>query len=136
MATGLRGDQAYHTLHKRVARTLGSARLQLCVRCQEKDITRKASDWARIHSETGQDPWTDYIPLCRPCHIAYDGINNGDPQIGQRRAAQQQAKPSCPAGHDYTPENTYLIQRSGGRTARQCKTCTKYPHLRKGKGGG
>lgn len=133
---GLRDDVAYHSLHKRVARALGSARLQKCVRCAEKGIDKQASDWARIHTESGEDPWTDYVPLCRPCHIFYDGINNGDPQIGQRRAVQQQAKDRCPAGHLYTPENTYVIQRAGGRTARQCKTCTKHPELRKKKGGG
>jgi hypothetical protein len=49
----------------------------------------------------------------------------GDPDLGQRRAEQQLAKTHCPAGHEYTEENTYIIKRSGGRTARQCKTCTR-----------
>jgi len=37
----------------------------------------------------------------------------------------------CPAGHEYTPENTYVIQRTGGRTARQCKICTKARRTRR-----
>lgn len=32
-------------------------------------------------------------------------------------------KKKCPAGHDYTPENTYRIKRSDGREERQCRTC-------------
>lgn len=49
----------------------------------------------------------------------------GDPNLGQRHAERQLSKTHCPAGHEYTEENTYVIKRAGGRTARQCKTCTK-----------
>lgn len=49
----------------------------------------------------------------------------GDPEFGRRTAERQLSKTHCPAGHEYTEENTYVIKRAGGRTARQCKTCTK-----------
>jgi hypothetical protein len=49
----------------------------------------------------------------------------GDPEIGRRSAERQLSKTHCPAGHEYTEENTYVIKRAGGRTARQCKTCTR-----------
>lgn len=49
----------------------------------------------------------------------------GDPSLGSRYADRQLSKTHCPAGHEYTPENTYIIKRAGGRTARQCKTCTR-----------
>lgn len=50
---------------------------------------------------------------------------NGDPDFGRRTAGRQLAKTHCPAGHPYSEDNTYIIKRSGGRTARQCKTCTR-----------
>jgi hypothetical protein len=49
----------------------------------------------------------------------------GDPELGRRYADRQLSKTHCPAGHEYTEENTYIIKRSAGRTARQCKTCTR-----------
>jgi NUMOD3 motif len=49
----------------------------------------------------------------------------GDPNLGRRNADRQLSKTHCPAGHEYTPANTYVIKRAGGQTARQCKTCTK-----------
>ena len=104
----------YSARHKRVVRARGPARMQTCVRCPAQ-----ARDWAQLHTEDGEDPWADYAPLCRRCHIAYDGNNNGDPGIGQRRGDQQRAKTHCPARHRYTPENTYL-SADGRRTCRTC----------------
>ena len=37
-----------------------------------------------------------------------------------RAGAHQREKTSCPAGHEYTPENT-LIERTGRRRCRTCK---------------
>lgn len=37
-----------------------------------------------------------------------------------RAGAHQREKSSCPAGHEYTPENT-LIERTGRRRCRTCK---------------
>lgn len=49
----------------------------------------------------------------------------GDPNLGRRYAERQLSKTHCPAGHEYSEDNTYVIKRAGGRTARQCKTCTR-----------
>jgi hypothetical protein len=50
---------------------------------------------------------------------------------GGNMAAIHARATHCPAGHEYTPENTYIIQRRGGRTARQCKICTKARRTRR-----
>lgn len=31
----------------------------------------------------------------------------------------------CPKGHEYTPENTYVLPAKSGRTARNCKACMR-----------
>ena len=60
--------QGYSTLHKRVYRARGKASTYTCEYCGSS-----ASDWAHLHDQDGKDP-QDYIPLCRPCHVAYDNI--------------------------------------------------------------
>jgi hypothetical protein len=42
------------------------------VRCAEDGQKIQAAEWALIHGETGQDPWADYVALCRHCHQVYD----------------------------------------------------------------
>ena len=56
--------------------------------------------------------------------MTYDGVNNGDPGIGQRRAAQQRAKDHCPKLHEYTEDNIYWVGPPG-KKRRQCKRCTR-----------
>ena len=138
---GSEGRRPYGTMHLRVRRARGPAKLQKCAHCAGRGIDKQAKDWAMLHDRDGKDIG-DYIPLCRRCHIFYDrpvkpeppsvayplgrsGGGPGDPALGRRRAGQQRAKTHCPAGHEYTEENTYILQRPGGRTARQCKTCTR-----------
>jgi hypothetical protein len=38
-------------------------------------------------------------------------------------------KTHCPAGHEYTPENTVLENTRGGRKSRRCKKC-KHEHIK------
>jgi hypothetical protein len=35
------------------------------------------------------------------------------------------SKTHCPAGHEYTPENTYVARRGNGRPFRQCRACAR-----------
>jgi hypothetical protein len=66
--------------HTRVVRRRGSARTHECVHCTEHGRHTRGRDWAQVHGTDGQDPWADYVALCRPCHRAYDRI--GERQRG------------------------------------------------------
>jgi hypothetical protein len=58
--------------HRRVYKTRGKARDQLCVRCAEDGVEKQAAEWATLHTEDGWDPWADYVALCKRCHGLYD----------------------------------------------------------------
>jgi hypothetical protein len=122
---GSPGRRPYGTMHLRLRSARGPANRQKCVHCAERGVDKRAYDWAKLRERDGKDVM-DYVPLCRKCHVAFDNPDGaGDKAIGQRRAEQQRAKTHCPHGHEYTPENTYVINRTGGRTARQCRTCMR-----------
>ncbi len=53
--------------HQRLRKVRGRAAEHQCVKCPAQ-----ARDWAQIHTEDGTDPWADYVPLCRKCHLNYD----------------------------------------------------------------
>jgi hypothetical protein len=56
----------------------------------------------------------------RPDHLVLaDHAWNARDRERKSRGADAN-KTACPAGHDYTPENTYVIPSTG---ARQCRTC-------------
>jgi hypothetical protein len=68
MAYAKPADQiGYAALHSRLTRWRGQASQHQCVRCPAP-----ARDWAQVHTEDGTDVWTDYVPMCRRCHMAYD----------------------------------------------------------------
>lgn len=152
---GSEGRRPYGIMHQRNVRARGRAKFQKCAHCAERGIDKQAYDWARLRDRDGKDvqdyiplcrrchvyydrdlvpPETgsprdrrDSAPRNRR-HSPDAGdrpAGLGDPGLGQRRAEQQRAKTHCPAGHEYTEENTYILQRPGGRTARQCKICTR-----------
>lgn len=69
------GDRAgYAARHSRVARARGAAKAHNCVHCAKADVFTPAHDWATKHSRDGLNIWEDWLPLCRRCHQAYDGI--------------------------------------------------------------
>lgn len=97
----------YSYAHERVRRIRGSASDYLCVLCEGQ-----AQEWAYDYRSAdpekalvwenltySQDP-SEYVPMCHSCHVRFD---KGD---------------HCNAGHEYTPENTYLY-----RGHRYCKIC-------------
>jgi hypothetical protein len=48
--------------------------------------------------------------------------SNGDTKMAGNKF--QESKTHCPAGHEYTPENTKLIKSTQpGRFKRQCRKC-------------
>lgn len=57
----------YQRNHNRVRAARGAAWLHVCEHCGGRAV-----DWATIHGCGGQQP-DDYMPLCKPCHIDYDG---------------------------------------------------------------
>jgi hypothetical protein len=72
----------YRANHRRLARERGPARLHQCVRCPAQ-----AAEWAQVHTEDGSDPWADYVPMCRRCHVIYDRAGKpGHPQTPETRA--------------------------------------------------
>jgi Recombinase len=80
----------YGTRHWRVADRRGSARLLKCVHCADLGTGKQAYDWACLHGRDGVDPM-DYIPLCRKCHIAYDGSGHHTPHTEESKAKMSKA---------------------------------------------
>jgi hypothetical protein len=66
----------YRGKHERVERLRGKAHEHPCCRCWENDVVVIAAHWARIRTENGNDPWSDHVPLCEPCHRHYDRHDN------------------------------------------------------------
>ena len=66
----------------------------------------------------------------RPAHLEAVTSLENTLRSGNMAAIHARAT-HCPAGHEYTPENTYIIRRRGGRPARQCKICTKARRTRR-----
>ena len=56
----------YRARHDRVYRERGKARDYACGHCGNP-----ATTWAQKHETTGDSP-DEYMPLCWPCHAAYD----------------------------------------------------------------
>jgi hypothetical protein len=69
--------------------------------------------WLACHTCKNKNCWN-------PCHLyqgdSADNIKDRDRELGHHN----NRKTHCPQGHEYTPENTYLI-----RGSRLCKTCAK-----------
>lgn len=77
----------YQRRHRGVRKVRGSARLQQCAGDSEH-CTGQAKDWATVHGTSGQDPMTDYLPLCTPCHVTYDRGSYKKPEkLGTRYAS-------------------------------------------------
>jgi hypothetical protein len=64
------------------------------------------------------------VPWCiNPDHL-YEGDNRRNHlDGGQRKRMQGQTKTHCVHGHEYTPENTIVVQRGHGASSRHCREC-------------
>src|SRR5215831_19553254 len=94
---------AYSTLHTRLRTQRGLAAEHQCVRCPAQ-----VRDWARVHTENGEDIWTDYVPLCRSCHIAYDGSGHRMPHSRATKDLLSRKN----RGYRHTPEAVAKIRAS------------------------
>ena len=104
---------AYHRQLRRVYRTRGKASAHLCA----DECGRQATDWAHIHTESGEDPWADFLPLSGHCHARYDRIGWWGPHDNGGRKNWTH----CRHGHEFTEVNTYV--RPDGR--RKCRACNR-----------
>jgi hypothetical protein len=73
---------------QRCAHVRGRASLHKCEHCGGQ-----ATDWAHIHGRSGEDIY-DLMPLCHPCHMAYDmkGNKNASGNKGKPKSAEHKRK--------------------------------------------
>lgn len=80
----------YKTIHRKVNELCGSAKEHKCVKCLEKD----AKDWSYIHGKNPNDV-ESYQPLCRSCHMIYDGptrgVNHGSARLTEAQVLEIRA---------------------------------------------
>ena len=114
--------------HNRIRRRRGKASTHKCIRCLEYGIDRTARYWARIHTESGDDPWSDYVSLCAQCHEDYDEIE----KLPKRFAAIERQREIgilpqlgyCRRGHELNEETAYVYPRGKNATPKLvCKKC-------------
>jgi hypothetical protein len=96
---------AYPTRHWRVRERRGPAKLLKCAHCADNGTDKQAFDWACLHGRDGEDP-ADYIPLCRKCHIAYDGSGHHQPHSEETKALLGEKN----RGYVHTPEAVEKIR--------------------------
>lgn len=128
----------YWGRHWQVHRWRGRAKHNNCASCAEDGIRKRARDWAQIHGTDGEDPWADYLTLCRACHIRYDKSGHRRPHSDRARAkmsekcllayaegrrigqnTHQSGKTHCPQNHEYDEANTY-VDKNGFRSCIKC----------------
>lgn len=61
---------------------------------------------------------------CNPRHLAMK-TNQENVLAGRGLTAANAKKTHCPRGHEYTSENTYIINHSRGEVERRCRTCER-----------
>jgi hypothetical protein len=81
-------NPSYRRNHHRVRTARGKASLHTCFHACGSD----ARDWAQLHGSDGTDPQKHFVPLCRPCHISYDGHQTNGGNSSEARAARRRGK--------------------------------------------
>ena len=72
--------RTYTRNHSKVWSRLDKASYHGCRHCATRGEYTPAAEWAQIHGTDGSNPLTDYMPLCKACHVLYDNgcTINGD----------------------------------------------------------
>lgn len=74
----------------------------------------------------------DHLCRTRACvnHLHLEAVTEKTNILrGEGLAAQNAKKTHCPAGHEYTPENTYHFKRSETRVGRNCLACERARYI-------
>ena len=115
---------SYQTLHTRLRTQRGNANQHQCVRCPAQ-----ARDWARIHTEDGEDIWADYVPMCRRCHINYDQSGHRVPHSAETKALLSQKN----RGYRHTPEAIEKIRAASTGRPKSAETRARSSAAQRGK---
>ena len=110
---------------RRLYRVLG-----MCEQCGMAEATERH----HRNGDTFDNTPANIARLCNPCHQLVDGRAAAfaaqapvtQPLAVEAAREKKLARTACPAGHPFTPENTY-INREG---ARVCRACRRLAHAR------
>lgn len=73
----------------------------------------------------------DNPPCVNPDHLFVGTREDNMRDAAAKGRNVQQKKTHCPHGHEYTPENTYIVRRATGSTHRVCAACNAATYLRR-----
>ena len=95
-----------------------------CERCGE----RPAKHRHHVDRNRRNNDRSNIELLCRSCHKHRHPEQWFTPEMTARGRVATMARAAsithCPAGHEYTPENTYLQRNTlNGKIGRVCRTC-------------
>jgi hypothetical protein len=95
-----------------------------CERCGEWP----AQNRHHVDRNTRNNDRSNIELLCRSCHKRQHPEQWFTPEMTARGRAAREARAAaithCPAGHEYTPENTYLQRNTlNGTVGRVCRVC-------------
>jgi hypothetical protein len=114
------GDAAsYFARHGRVKRARGSASRYICHFC----ITKMATDWAQLSNTDGLNPYKDYIPSCRSCHLSYDRVGENNGHVTRTSYAHGENHGSS----KLTPEQIIAIRDAYSKGERITDISRRYP---------
>jgi hypothetical protein len=109
-------DGQYKYLHRWIGKTAGKPDY-----CEQADETCKGKfEWANKSGEYLKVV-TDWVRLCRSHHRRFDDAVSTH--------AVLRPKTQCKNGHEFTPENTRIVDTGRGRTAKRCLTCRRVKDL-------
>ena len=100
----------YQAWHKRLRKLRGAATDHLCAFC-----TAWAHDWAFLGiSGSYSTHETDYVPLCRTCHVQKDDNKR-----------KEREKTHCKHGHLRSEHSTMYTGTKANDVRRYCVTCAR-----------
>lgn len=99
----------YQAVHRWARKTLGKPDY-----CEHCDSPKGMFEWANKSGGYLREP-DDWLRLCRSCHRKYDDAAATRPFLWERTV--------CKNGHEFTDDNTKIVNIGKGKTAKRCRTC-------------